>query len=335
MSVNVELEIDLPREPDMELLQQGLRRGVMLIGNLAQGLWRRWAQDLDVRRTGEYIRSIQAPNVDVGGFDSRGESWSATITVTNTAPHASIVEDGHGAFSLAQAINWSALGGRIKRTKDGRPYLHIPFQHSAFAAEAERVDKGLTRATVKAMMPQEVYLEAKKLRRREGLNVGPITRPRVIGHTRAGKPIVHQQFVAADRYHWTTKRGAHRLSRGTRPAFIMGGPGVSAGGPGEPGWSEHRSARYIGRDAQGNKLVNPAWKSSRFEGLMKTGPARHTKYLTIRTITPDSKGWNIPALAGKGVARHVAGLLGGPMRDKVNGILVDATLAALEGGRRR
>ena len=68
---------------------------------------------------------------------------------------------------------------------------------------------------------------------------------------------------------------------------------------------ERRSARVVGRDDQG-VMLNPTWKSSRFHGLFKTGPAKHTQYMTVRTVTPNSKGWNIPAQAGRFIAAAVA-----------------------------
>ena len=72
------------------------------------------------------------------------------------------------------------------------------------------------------------------------------------------------------------------------------------------------------------------WKSSKYEGLQKHGGATpgggsHSTYLTFRTITPESKGWWIPALAGK----HYADQTVQAMRPQIEPILAAAAAADL------
>lgn len=314
-----ELSLDHPEAlADIEYarLVGALRRGALYAGQWVRGTWTRVAQGLDVRETGAYIRGIQ----DEGRVEVVSETLDETggrsqleiiVAVTNTAAHASLVEEGHGAFHLPDKIDWARMSGRIKRTKDGRPYIHVPFRHRAYASAEERAAGGYTTATIKAMMPEEVYAKARRLAYTQKLGVGPIRTPT-------------GQWVAADRYKW-----GGRLDRsGTRPQFIMGGPGVGAGGPGEPGYEEHRGARQVGRDANGNPLINPAWKSSKFHGMFKSGSKGHTQYMTIRTITPNSPGWNIPARQGLYIASRVA--RAAEASEEIRSLVLDAMLSALE-----
>lgn len=289
-----------------------LRSAAFLAGQWIRGVWTRVAQGVDARRTGAYIRGIQDNGIVriVSSGENHAEEFEVVVEVVNTAPHASFVEEGHSAFHLPSVINWGATGGRIKRTKDGVPYMHIPFRHRAYADAAAREEQGLTSATRRAMMPEHIYHAAKKLTFTQSLGVGPI-------HSPSG------QFIQADRYKWGT-----RLDRsGSTPRFIMGGHGVGAGGPGEPGYEEHRSARVVGRDANGNPLLNPAWQNSKYHGMFRSGSRGHSSYMTIRTITADSKGWNIPAQQGlfiaEKVARHAEG------SEELRGIIEAAVGAAL------
>lgn len=267
-----------------------LERGAMLGAQFAQGMWIRFAQEADVRETGAYIRGIQADGaiqVVKEPAQTGGEQitdWEIVIEITNSAPHASIVEEGHGAFHLPSVINWGAGGGRIKRSKDGRAYLHIPFKHGAHVSPEEAAEKGYTRAQIKRMMPAEIHREAKKLANIIRRHEGPI-------HSQGG------QFIAADRYR-TEGRGRSRLDRRhTRPGDVVGGV------------VEHRGATTVGKSPEGFALVNPAWKSSKYHGLFKSGPPGHEQYMTIRTMTQDSHGWNIPAQKGHFLAKHVAAAL--------------------------
>ena len=275
---------------DREQLMVALQNGAMLGGEYARGIWIRVAQGLDIRHTGAYLRGLQSSDsVRQAGSsaDPSSDVWEVIVDVVNTAQHASYVEDGHEAFHLPSRINWS--GPRVKISKKGTPYLSIPFEHTAFATRSESDSGGYTTAAIKARMPEHITEQARALTYTHRLGVGPI-------HNAAG------HFVAADRYAW----GTRLRRRHTAPSFIMGGPGASAGGPHEPGYEEHRSSRQVGKNRDGTPMVNPAWQGSKYDGLFKAGSTGHTSYMTIRTITPNSKGWNIPAKQGLHVARSVA-----------------------------
>ena len=312
--ITFELQLTHPEalaELEYDRLRMSLRRGALYAGQWVQGVWARVAQELNVRGTGAYIRGIQdrgrveiLSEVEGGQLGTWGlDRVEIVVGVTNTAPHASLIEEGHSAFHLPDKIDWARMTGRIKRTKDGRPYIHIPFRHRAYASAEEREEKGLTAGTIRAMMPSEVYKKAERLTYTQKLGVGPIRTPT-------------GQWVAADRYKW-----GGRLERGgTRPAFIMGA--------GEAAHEEHRGARQVGRDGNGAPMINPEWGGSKYQGLFKSGSKGHTQYMTIRTITPNSPGWNIPAQKGLYIAARVA--RSAEASEQLRALVLEAMLSALE-----
>lgn len=319
--ITFELELENAEalnDVDLGRLYSALNVGALLAGQWVRGTWTVVAQGLNVRRSGEYLRGIQDNGIVrvvkegmVAGGEGHEGLYEVIVEVVNTARHASIVEEGHAAFHLPDKIDWSNSSGRIKRTKDGRAYIHVPFRSRAYADAETRESQGLTVATIKAMMPEQIYAKAKRLSYTQKLGVGPIRSP-------------SGQWVAADRYKW----GGRVDRSGSRPMFIMGGPGVGAGGPGEPGYEEHRGARLIGRDGNGAPLINPAWGSSKYHGLFKAGSKGHSQYMTIRTVTPDSPGWNIPAQQGLFIAARVA--QAAESSDELRQIVLDGMLSVLE-----
>lgn len=296
ISFGLELEgTGLDMRPADELPAR-LQRAALEAGNYAKAAWHATANLLGAHDKGGYVNGIQAAAIIIEKeqviTDSEGHDYYEVVVVMrNTAPHAAIVEDGHSAYHLPSRIDWTRTDGRIKRTAKGKPYLHIPFRHFAPTTP----DQGPTMQAIRHQMPDHIYNEAKQLRRRERLTVGPV-------YNEKG------QFVAADRYKWTGT-GAHRIRRGDVPTgFSVGPNGVAL--------EERRSERQVGRTpglrskGGGRAMVNPEWQTSKYEGLMKTGPKGHTEYLTVRTLTPETRGWHIPARQGLGIARAVASELG-------------------------
>jgi hypothetical protein len=291
-----------------------LRRGAFMGAQFVQGVWIRLAQAMDIRATGAYIRGIDTAGLTVVRDDVTGTSVDVAIFAGNDAPHAAIVEYGHRAFRLPEAINWGSKAGRIKMGKRG-PYLHIPFRHRAYASPGAADKQGLTRATRKAMMPEDVYREAKALRRTIPLKTGP------------------QRDAQGWHKHTDTYKPGGRLDRGqtqpdaNRSRFLD--PLSHVVGPHHADFTEHRGERFVGFDRKGNALVNPSWQSSKFQGLMKTGPKGHTAYMTVRTITPTSAGWNIPAQPGKYVAHAAA--MAAAADNRLVSIVIGEAMATLKG----
>lgn len=302
-------------EPAPDAVKRAVRAMMDTASTFARGLWYQRAADLDIRGSGAYLQGVQDAEIRILEEIETDAEVGVVFELVNTAPHAGIIEHGHAAFHLPSRINWS--GPRVKRGPNG-PYLHIPFRHAAFQTDAQLAEKGATMHTRRTMMPADVYHQAKALHYTTKQNVGPIYRDNSDGS---------RQFLAADKY--TRKGKAAQTRLGPRG---MAGPGLLVGPDGRAtdAWRGPRAVQ--GRDASGRRLVNPAWQSDRFKGMLKGGSPGHTEYMTIRTITPRSVGWNIPAQQGYGVARQVAYALNGAGGDRFRELLVDAARAAMFAG---
>lgn len=276
MSITIEFDMEelstalSDRSAAIVVLDQGL----ILMANAIRDAWVMLAQRVGVRNTGGYIaglradgavRVVQPPRLTGGIID-------AVIEVEATAPHSQIVEDGHAAFHMPSKVDWT--GPRVKVSKSGVRYLHIPFRHTANVSDAEMEAKGYTTASRKSMMPAQIYDMASKLARTMPQKVGPIR----------GKD---GAFKQADRYAW-----GERLTNVSRANWLSSPQGNV---------ENRRGERTVAR-----KMVNPEWGSSKFEGMFKSGGQGHSQYMTIRTMTENSPGWHIPAQHGHGLARKIA-----------------------------
>ena len=127
---------------------QAFRQASFLAAEFMRSVWLRVAGSMDIRGgfSGaghtSYLQGIQTANIALENESYSDTAASMTIAVTNTSPHAGIVEDGHAAFSMARAVNWGG-SPRVKQGKNG-PYLHIPFRHTAHASEQHMTDQGYT-----------------------------------------------------------------------------------------------------------------------------------------------------------------------------------------------
>lgn len=297
-----------------------LRQGTLLGAEFVRGVWLQVAGAMDIRggfRDGgaSYIQGIQSADVRLENETTSDTHGSVVVAVVNTSPHAQFVEEGHAAFSLAQRINWSSTSGRIKRGRNG-PYLHIPFRHGAHQSESKLQASGATYAMRRSMMPADVYREAKALSATIRQNIGPIYRGST-SRGRGGTAHSGLQFQQADRYTW-----GQRLHRDTAPGIRVGRNGVAS--------DEHRTARTVARG-----LTNPAWRNNKYDNLFRTAQptaagGEQSRFMTIRTITPNSPGWNIPAQTGRYVANRVAAILrSGETADDLMRIVMGPVLAAL------
>jgi hypothetical protein len=291
--IGITFEVDLEglEGPDPLRMHDALFRAAFMAAQYVKTSWIRAAGALGAHNTGEYLRGIEEHGriqlVSMSS-DPTADTWEVVVDITNTSKHASIVEEGHAAFHLPSVIDWS--GPRVKHGKTG-PYLNIPFRHTAYATPKAREEKGYTRGALRSMMPAEVHHEAKKLSPTTRQGVGPIREAPQMN----GAP---GRWVALDRYNW-----GGRLKRGQVPTgFRQDRRGA------HELFEERRAERTVGR-VRGAPLINPEWKTSKFEGMFRTGPKNHAAYLTIRTITPTSRGWNIPAQVGYFVVSRLASSL--------------------------
>lgn len=313
----------------------GFQRNVLYAAELLRGAWVDMAQQMGVNETGAYIDGIRTngkitiiekpyilpPQTEVRpGEPSTGTSipeLRMTVDITNTAKHAHLVEVGHGPFSLPDRINWSAAS--VKHDPKGRPYIIVPFRHAAFVKPDKRKTGGTSASAMKRMMPEEVYKKAKNLARtvRGGWVNASIVQDGRVQTTTLYQPSMVQRTKPNQRAslsHHAPIGSVRPLS--SHPQDIRGRIEI------------RRGATLQGADAAGNVLINPAWKSSKFHGMRKMGSGKHTQYMTFRKITPHSKGWRIPSVAGKRIAARLAESLSGGRL----GELVARRLAARDGG---
>lgn len=64
--------------------------------------------------------------------------------------------------------------------------------------------------------------------------------------------------------------------------------------------------RLTAGPSRGRLVHAPGQQTSIFEGLRRQGAKGHSQYMTFRTMTPSSPGWNIPAQPGRFIARTIA-----------------------------
>lgn len=311
--MKVDINFDgIPPGPDPAGILQAMERKALAAAQMAKALWVARAQQLNITDKGDYIRGIQEHGEIRRTFHASGStSMEITYEIVNTAPHASIVEDGHSAFHLPSRVAWGDPSKRVKRTKDGRPYLHIPFRHSTGGAP------GATHSAVRTQMPPAIYKQATQLRRRVGTRTGPLYSAGGF-RSPSGRQHAGQMFQAADTYRWQGS-GPKRMSHTPGPGIHVSRSGV--------GVEAQRGPRGVSGRIGGQNVTNPGWKSSKYHGLMKTGPKGHSSYMTIRTMTPDSPGWNIPARAGHGVVRQVAmAMRSGPGAERLRQLLISTVV---------
>lgn len=249
----------------IEMVTQAVERGAFEVANGIKARWLTKVRDIGGWDTGKYELGVQTASVVFVSRSVQMPIIQVVIDVVNTAPHAAVVEDGHMAFHLPDKIDWGS-SPNVKTFKNGTRYITVPFRHYT-----PRKGPGITKTAERAMMPAEVYNQAKKLVLSERLMQGRQVTP-------------SGQFVAADRYNW-----GGRMERLVPVGHKVGGI------------LERRGQTEV---APG--MVNPAWGSSKFHGMVKFGPVRGESYRTFRILTEHSVGWNIPAQAGRHIAADVA-----------------------------
>ncbi len=310
---------DMLRDP-VEDIRANLRRNVLYAAEIVRGAWVEMARGMNIHRSGDYVDGIRSEGrvevVSDTGVTTDGVI-ELVVDITNTSKHAHLVEVGHAPFSLVEAIDWEAGSPSMKRDAFGRPYLHIPFRHFAYATPGERESKGYQQSTTAAMMPESVYDKAKQLAQTVPRRVGPVV-------DKSG------QFLARDRYgivrskDHQPSRLAHSASPGARQALS------ARTGDANNIVDVRRGATLQGVDRNGKILINPGWQNSKFHGMFKSpqGKSGNT-YTTIRTITPKSKGWKIPAMMGR---RVVARLAADIDTGALGGVLAKALQNGISGG---
>lgn len=270
-----------------------LKDALVQAGDHIRNTWIRIAESEMNRATGEYIdqlRSFAAMSYTDDGFG---------VIVTNYAKHARIIEEGYAAFRLPEKVNWGGGTPKMKWTKAGTPYLTIPFRHFT-PAKATGGKEGRTYRSVKQAMPKEIYEYAKQLKRSLDIRqpqINPVT----------------------GRVNTKTLWGGRLTPQTTMPR-VQGG--LSAG--------RWMTAGFYGGGAGGSPFISKLslWKFSKYAGMVKTRTAGHTRYMTFRTLTPQSEGWNIPGQYGK----HIAEKTRNEVAETIQQIIQTAIMRDVAGG---
>lgn len=229
-----------------------------------------------------------------------------------------LVEERNSGGDLQVVIVIRNTAPHAAIVEDGHPAFHLP----------DRIDWASGSAAIRRAADGTPYL---RIPFRHGAFAGAVSRVDqglTMGQLRSMMP----SAVYADAKRLTfSARGKPRGKRGTYHDPTPG-PRFVAGAEMTERW---RAARTVaGRDASGNRLTNPAWQTAKHQGLFKTGSKGNAQYLTVRTLTPQSAGWNIPAQLGHGVARQVAYVLnsGGAAGQRFQDLLAETARNALRGG---
>lgn len=281
----------------MDNLHRALRLAAIRGAEACQLYWLSMAQGAGVRASGDYLAGLRgSASVQLIKSGVNGTQVDVEVHVVARAAHSRYVEEGHSAFHLPSVMSWTSAS--VKKTREGKLYVVVPFRHRMYLSPGEADAQGFTPASRRQMMPSEVYQEAQELAFTVKQNAGRQFNSK-------------GDFVAADRYErgyrdvggtfqqTETDPSKSRLIRTSTPQINLAAPGQSHAGA---TFEEHRGARIVGYYSHGEKkgqpMVNPAWGGSKFSGMIRSGAPGHSQYLTFRVITPTSPGWHIPAQAG-------------------------------------
>lgn len=213
-----------------------------------------------------------------------------TLAIINTQPQAYWIEEGRAGFHLAS--RWGARGGQWKISKDGELYAHVPFRVPTPLDGGVKRSSSSKRRRLGVAMPRAVYEMAKQLQ--------------------TGRKTLKKSRSLADAYPGVS--------------LATGGAGndrlVGFGDTHKRGVSyDYYRGVFGDLPSELDDVVGYEWKASQFEGMFRDtaatpGGGRHTEYMTIRTITPKSKGWYIPPTKPHRYVEEVMRELG-PMIDRL------------------
>lgn len=269
---------DLLAELDASADPAHTRDAVMAAGQFLRAVW----IDLAHRHSasGSYIHGIQEPEPLANGL---------AVEVVNTAPHAAVIELGHGAYHLPSKIHWAAAP-RVKVSAKGVRYLTIPFRHFTPQGPAS----GPTLMAQRAMMPAKIYAMAKDLAASSSM-AGPM----MPGARRTG-------------YQWGDRLD---LSRKLRQAPTMKSPlGVELATR-KPHWvtSKFQGMVRFEQVSPDNKSRSSTYLT--FRTLTESSPNWNIpplegQHYTRQVLSPENVA-RVRQIVAKGVMRDLAGFRGG------------------------
>lgn len=225
-----------------------------------------------------WIESVQRAKLWSGERDAYAQS----ITMRMTGPFSAVVETdykyakdietGRPPYDLKRMLNTSQ---KVRRTKDGRRFLVIPFRHNTPGSEATGPS-----------MPQHVYADASQLS--ASVVTGQSQRP------------------AGEITKLSPKFGMVAMGKKTQRSS----PFLSDIKTKAPAMVAKRNYQWGGRLGAGSMGPNPNGKVDRFAGMVRfdtsAGGPQHSTYMTFRVMMEGSNGWIVPAKPGLYLAQNVA-----------------------------
>lgn len=209
------------------------------------------------------------------------DAYKASISYKMTGPFSAIVEadykyaeeieTGRPPRDLKKMLDTST---KVRRTKDGRRFLVIPFRHSTPGNTAHGPS-----------MPQHVYQQASQIAPSSVVSTG-LRRSGEITSARVGmgmRPLGEKRQRQAPYLSNTTTKGPMMVTKRNYQ------------------WGERLGAGSMG--------PNPNGKVDRFAGMVRfdtsAGGKRSSSYMTFRIMMEGSNGWVVPAKPGLYLVKQV------------------------------
>ncbi len=223
--IDLIIDLQLPPLPDWPVFSR-LAFAVHQVASQVHRQWLAYAQGAPLPtgkritpRSGGYLKSISlTPKGDL--------QWE----VASNAPYAGAIEYGTAAYDLKQILATSA---KVRRTKDGRRYLIIPFRHGTGTGSGQGISFGSN-----VLTPQEYALARKVLRAAPSHITG-------IGQRPSGN--YPGRMVPQLQYHWGGRLTREHLQQaGLAPARVRRLQGmVRFDKPGGGGHSQYLTFRTM------------------------------------------------------------------------------------------
>ncbi len=265
----------------IEGLKEQLEREVEAFGyGVLVQAWHKEAATA-LKRPGGYIQKIDE------GIEYPFEHDPLQFFVVNRHVAAKYLEEGVQPFDLKKMLSTSA---KVKVGKDGKRYIHIPFEHST----SELKEAG-------------VYEGARGLRESR---ITTIIRNTARGDQRS--------------YDWGGRlKGMGDLGRRSKVFPVTGD--LARSGAGKPG-----SQTLYPRGGEPTGSVRYTWKTSPFENIVrfKAGPGSGSRYSSFRTISENSdpQAWIHPGIQ----ASHIAEKAINSVKTEFYGMLAKAVKDAFQ-----
>jgi len=312
MNFGLHMSVGLGGAVPANISMANTERAVQEVGSFLQVEWAKLARSELGAKGGSYINGINAD----GAVEYPFEGDRLSISISNSAPHAWVIENGHPAFNLAERIDWGKIEEKL--TKDNTPWkrklIFVPFRHFT----PPRAGEGATPSRTKQSMPKSIYDIAKGM---------SFNRERMTFKTHLPSRVTN------------VVRDKHRGVKAVRGFGPQGGKLTSVRSPalqsahGQPRAKTAASyaaavdhARKTGRNPPSTHHKAPF-----YEHLRKTGRHGHTQYMTWRAIHEESI-WMIPARPALRLAQRTLEMHEAAIQRKFQAAFAEDVKAAINSG---